>query len=342
MGNFASPAVVIVSTINAMEPAMNPETPNRKKLPVLAGCAAVVAIVAWLGLRHEATQSRPLAANETKVAAKTAAADVEAKSGARPNPQRASPPFPLRKPAKPEYAVRDLDTDFKRLKAMSDAGDLDATRALDDAVAHCVNFQIFVDTTLHRARRHLATEADPERRKRLEHRISHITSNAEFCGSDVADYVDQLPALSHLLAESGDADSRIRFLSEGQPRDTLADDFQAQWDAYRTDAKRYLEAEIAAGNDEALLAMGEGYQKAAINGQTTPFEVNPALQYTYEYAYAMLNPPTANVVSILPDGSQQVSSSMESTLTHLESQLTPEQIAAALAEAARLAQCCHK
>jgi len=320
---------------------MNRDTQPRKKLPVLAGCAAVVALAAWFGLGRQATQSRPLAVNETKPAAKTAAAEVDAKPGARADPQPASPPFPLRKPAKPEYAVRDLDTDFKRLKAMSDAGDLDATRALDDAVAQCVNFEL-TDTALHRARRHLATETDPGRRTRLEQAIRLFTSKTAFCGSDAADYVDQLPALSHRLAESGDADSRIRFLSEGQPRDTLADDFQAQWDAYRADAKRYLEAEIAAGNDEALQAMAEGYENSTLYGRSTPFKVDAILQYTYEYAYAMLNPPTANVVSILPDGSPQFSSSTESTLTRLESRLTPEQIAAARAQAARLAQCCHK
>lgn len=318
---------------------MTRETQPRKKLQVLAGCAAVVALAAWFGLRREATPSTLLAASETKAAAKSAA--VDAKPAVRSNPQPESPPFPTHEPAKPEYAVRNLDADFKRLKVMSDAGDLDATRALDDAVAQCVSYQL-IDTALHRTRRHLATETDPGRKARLEQAIRLFTSKAEFCGNDAADYVDQLPALSHRLAESGDADSRIRFLWEGQPRDTLADDFQAQWETYRADAKRYLEAEIAAGNDEALRAMAEGYENTTLYGRSTPFEVNPALQYTYEYAYAMLNPPTANVVSILPDGSPQFSSSTESTLTRLESQLTPEQIAAARAQAARLAQCCRK
>ena len=62
------------------------------------------------------------------------------------------------------------------------------------------------------------------------------------------------------------------------------------------------------------------------------------MQCTYKYAYAILNPPTANVVSMRPDGSQQIRSSTEATLTCLESQLTPERIAAARGEAARLAQ----
>ncbi len=318
---------------------MNSKVQMGKKTRLVAAAGAAITILAvFFALRREHRESPPVVMSEAKVATTAANAILAdaATAGAK-----SSASFPAHAPSKPEYAVRSLDSDFARLKAMSDAGDLDAARALVASLKRCRDSGA-PEIQLRRARRHLATASDPARKQELESVIAHEQRIVDLCGGNAVDYTDQLPGIARRLAESGDSKARIEYLWDGQSSDYLAENFDEERANFRADAKRYLEAEIDAGNADALLAMAQGYMPTVVSGRATPFDADPNTAYTYYYAYAMLHPPEPNVVQYLPDGTQQVDSSLEAALTRFESRLTPEQIAAAREQAARLAQCCRK
>lgn len=317
---------------------MSSDTRFGKKTLAVVGVTVLALVGASFVLETRNPAPTPSVANEANIEPTSAgrnSVDAAAVDATRPSA------LPAHVPSKPAYAVRSLDADFKRLKALSDAGDLDAARALVHALRQCKTSRSAGELA-HRAQRHLASETDLDRRADLEQTLHFNAGMVAFCGDNAIDDIDELPAISRQLAEAGDSRERIAYLWNGQPQDTLAADNDAAWNAYRADAKRYLEEELTAGNDAALQALALGYQKSIVDGRSTPFQIDASMAYTYEYAYAMLNPPTINGVTIAPDGSRQIGSSLEGILTRLESQLTPEQIAAARAEAARLAQCCRR
>jgi hypothetical protein len=144
--------------------------------------------------------------------------------------------------------------------------------------------------------------------------LSYQRSLLNHCGVLSNEQRDFLTKWTSQLAEAGDSDARIKFARIAQPKDFEKIDFQEKRSAFIERAKRYLDDEIDSGDATALSAMAQAYMRPIINGNTTPFEVDPAMAYQYYYAYGMTSEAAPYAQSIT------------NILARLESQLSAEQI----------------
>jgi hypothetical protein len=95
---------------------------------------------------------------------------------------------------------------------------------------------------------------------------------------------EQLASLGHWLevgAELGDADARLRFVEGGGPSDKGDGRFYGELRAWKEQAMRYVEQEIARGNPLALRAAAEGYMYG------NAFPRDPTKAYAYAYAFQL-------------------------------------------------------
>ncbi|NCT67214.1 MAG: hypothetical protein GXC76_06140 [Rhodanobacteraceae bacterium] len=227
------------------------------------------------------------------------------------------------------YVVDNLSKDFNRFLAMSKAGDIQASRALLDALVKCKNADIS-QRSLTIARDRLEKETNTQERGALADQIRFHQNILSYCGegSGGTDRKSALRFVTKQLAESGDSDARLKYPMLGQPENDGSPDFDERRSEFISDAKKYLANEISAGNSAALNVMAQAYMPPPVEGMITPFTVDSGKAYTYYYAFGLASPE------------KNIPRHIESILAGLENKLSPEEIEEHRREAARIASCC--
>lgn len=214
------------------------------------------------------------------------------------------------------YETHNLASEFSALAAAAENGDMIAARTLVERTRICqlapqnqVEMERFKsklkDPNYPYADDPVAAKAALEEKEYL---FNH-------CGILSDEQSESRLKWIRLLADSGDWSARSEFVALGFPKDYERVDFEKQRSEFVATAKEYLNEEISAGNVSALASMAHAYMRPTISGAPTPFNIDPALAYRYNYAYA-LSPETA-----------QISSSLSTILARLENQLSADQIA---------------
>ncbi len=243
------------------------------------------------------------------------------------------------------YATRHLAAEFAGLASAAENGDLIAARTLMVRLETCSRV-VRNDAAMKRWKDKLK---NPEyiyqdMYKNLpggaETRIRQEENRYRHCG----ELSDEQRASQHRwveqLADAGDIEARLRFPYLAQPQEWDRVDAAQRRQHFVEHAQGYLNAEIASGNGDALGAMAQAYMKPIISGETTPFEIDPAMAYRYYYAYAQTAEGQRLIAMQQNGGNVGMVDLASSTLIRLESQLTPEQIANERREANAIFKAC--
>lgn len=233
-------------------------------------------------------------------------------------------------PFEERYAIRQLLSDFPRLAALAQSGDLVAAKVLWRALERCSQGprnQAELDAKLRTilSDRYTVPEFVSGGRSEMAENVKRHFSR---CGELLPDQINSKRKWVAQLAEAGDMEARIEFPFAAQPGDIELSDFAERRNAFVEKAKEYLNAEIASGNASALSAMAHAYMPPIIAGQTTPFTVDDEQAYKYYFAYALSENAPAGVVTII---------------ARLENSLTPQQIQHAREDGRRIFdECCRR
>lgn len=221
------------------------------------------------------------------------------------------------------YSIQNLSGQFNKLSDQAAKGDLVAARTLYRGLGFCRHAPRD-DAALYKLKQKFDANGDARAYEFQQFLYQR-------CGILTDEQFEQRRQLVGQLAEAGDSEARLAYPMAGQPKDFDSDSFTQERSEFKEKAKGYLNAELAQGNESALLSMALTYMPPIVQGQTVPFEVNPLMAYEYYYAYGL---------SATGQGKQD---SAVVVLARLESQLTPEEISNARANAQTiLMQCCSK
>jgi hypothetical protein len=157
--------------------------------------------------------------------------------------------------------------------------------------------------------------------------LERARSRYRHCNGLSRDQINSKPRWSAQLAEAGDSQARFEYMYLNAPMDVDMKGYPERVEAFRNRALGYLNAEIESGNPHGLLAMANSHLPSVVQGQPSPFELDPAMAYANYYAYGLTSNPEIDVARIL---------------VRLETELTPEQIQEArISGTAIFEHCCH-
>lgn len=203
-----------------------------------------------------------------------------------------------------------------------------STTILDEE-RKCRNADLSV-RIVERNKRSMKTEMDAVRRKNLEEETYYHIKIVDYCQhSGLADKESIAKAITK-LARNGDSKARLKFPFIANPVGGDSEDLENRRAEFISEAKYLLNAEISAGNSDALRVMAQGYMPPPVEGMNTPFVVNPKSAYVYYYAFALTRP------------SEDQMSTIETILARLEASLTPLEVENGRREAAQIAACCGR
>jgi hypothetical protein len=213
------------------------------------------------------------------------------------------------------YKIKNLASEFSKLASAADKGDLIASRTLYRTLQDCrvapKNAKSLEDLRKNIQDKKSYYESLPGG---AEEYLLSQTAQYNRCGEPSADQSKSLARWAAQLADAGDSEARIEFAMIAQPMDFHDADYDEQRSKFVDKAKNYINEEIDSGNAGALLAMALGYMPPIVDGNSTPFQVNPFLAYEYYYAYAMSSEASP------------YSQSVTNILAKLEGQLSPQQV----------------
>ncbi len=224
------------------------------------------------------------------------------------------------------YSVGNLANEFNGLAAKALGGDEIASRTLLKALELC--------TSAPRNSEDLAKikskSLDPNFFEASEgsQYLNYQLSLSSHCGFLSEEQFKSSANWVGALAKAGDSEARLKYPFEAQPLNPESKDYQERRAKFVSEARNYLDAEISAGNVDALNAMAGAYMPSPIQGQSPSFDVDQRMAYQYYYAYAMA-----------PESATR-SATIASILIKLESGLNAAQIEEARAAGVLLYQSC--
>lgn len=281
---------------------------------------------------------------DTGAAAKPVKLDALPRSLSAPsrsNADRRAAPVTRETGDKDRYVVKNLAAQFDSLAALANGGDIDAARALYDALLDCHDSPVNA-RELDDFRRNVSDPSSlfatmtPDMRQR---QIDERTRLYARCGDLSSFQHRSLADWALLVAEAGDAEARRRYAFVGKPTDLTDPQVQEKYEAFVARAKGYLNEAIDHSDASALAAMATAYLPSVIRGNEQPFGIDPEQAYAYFYAYGL----TGDGDEMMIHTTKGTYNTIDGNLAKLEEQLTPEQIASARAKGqAIFDRCCRK
>jgi len=311
--------------------ARSREMPVRRKWRKVALGCSIAAVALLFGIViHLLARGR---ADEERVHARSpAASDFSHVEDAKSSGPAATPALPIstadiHSRMDGKYSIRHLASDFFRLAALADAGDLGAAKALWRALERCSlgpRNQAELDSRVRAmlSDRYTVPESVPGGRQAL---VESLKESFARCGELSIAQAESRKKWISQLAEAGDTDARLEFPFSAQPDGLDLSDYAERRSAFVESAKEYLNAEINSGNSAALSAMAHSFMAPVLAGQTTPFVVDSEQAYKFFFAHAL---------------SGSASPSTESILARLENSMSAEQIQHAREEGRRIFEAC--
>jgi len=319
---------------------------SRFSFPIVLGVIAIAAIAFYSG-RHSAPVAAEGAETEAKQKVENAAISTKGKSvSPATQPKHALVRAPgshmldsavsnasQRAPLPP--ANTPLKSILADLKARADAGDADAASRLFKDMQTCTQVQRLSQTMPGLANRVLgdASAMDAQRQNRMldfvQRNLDYTKNNAAMCADLSADDMASLVPATLQAAQLGDPEAANCYVGANLNNwPGLLDNPQWVQD-YKSNALNLANGALQQGDWAMATLMAQAYggstRQSNMLGQLTG--ANPAQAYTY-----------AKLMSLGQPSGSQPSTRSTNALTNLSSQLTPDQIQAADAQAQQMYQ----